>query len=148
MVSALFVGALSVAQRSATESLRRARDDLKETVQELRSTNEALEAESRERERAEESLRRSEGYLAEAQRLTHTGSWVWQGAGRDAVHLSDEWYRVYGFDLQDGIPTLEQRLQRIHPEDRGKWQEAVDRPVPQKTAYDVDFRTLSRGATA
>src|SRR5437667_9548241 len=74
MVSALFVGSLSIAQRSATESLRRARDDLKETVQELRSTNEALEAESRERERAEESLRRSEGYMAEAQRIATTGT--------------------------------------------------------------------------
>jgi PAS domain S-box-containing protein len=142
MVSALFVGLLSVAQRSATESLRRARDDLKETVQELRSTNEALEAESRERKRAEESLRLSEGYLAEAQRLTHTGSWVWQVAGRNAVHLSDEWYRVYGFDAEDGIPTLEQRLQRIHPEDRVKWQEAIDRAVREKSEYDVEFRTL------
>ena len=76
LMSALFVGAVSAAQRSATESLRRARDDLKGTVQELQSTNEALEAASRERECAEESLRRSESYLAEAQRLTHTGSWV------------------------------------------------------------------------
>src|SRR6202790_3635944 len=76
-VSALVVGLLSAAQRSATESLRRARDDLKGTVQELQSTNEALQAESRERRSAEESLRRSESYLAEAQRLTHTGSWVW-----------------------------------------------------------------------
>src|SRR4029077_1095381 len=65
IVSALFVGSLSIAQRRATESLRSARDDLKVTVQELRNTNEALQAESRERERVEESLRRSEGYLAE-----------------------------------------------------------------------------------
>src|SRR6202795_4318422 len=113
VVSVLFVGSLSVAQRSATESLRRARDDLKGTVQELQSTNEALQAASRDRERAEESLRRSESYLAEAQRLTHTGSWVWRVAGRDALYLSDEWYRIYGFDPEDGIPTLEQRLQRI-----------------------------------
>src|SRR4029077_6988942 len=73
-VSALFVGSLSAAERNATESLRRARDDLKVTVAELRDTNQALQAESRERRSAEESLRRSEGYLAEAQRLTHTGS--------------------------------------------------------------------------
>jgi PAS domain S-box-containing protein len=147
MVSELFVGILSVAQRSATESLRRARDDLKVTVQDLQNSNEALEAESRERERAEESLRRSEGYLAEAQRLTHTGSWVWQVAGKDAVYLSDEWYRVYGFDPEDGIPTLEQRLQRIHPGDRAKWEEAIERAVGEKSDYDVEFRILLPGAT-
>src|ERR1700741_2175398 len=49
LMSALFVGLLSVAQRSATESLRRARDDLKVRVQEVQQTNEALQAESRER---------------------------------------------------------------------------------------------------
>jgi PAS domain S-box-containing protein len=147
MMSALFVGALSVAQRSATESLRGARDDLKVTVQELQSANEALQAASRERERAKESLRRSESYLTEAQRLTHTGSWVWQVAGRDASHLSDEWYRIYGFDPEDGIPTLEQRLQRIHPEDRAKWQEAIDRAINEKSDYDVEFRILLPSAT-
>src|ERR1700746_2566213 len=49
-----------------------------------------------ERKRAEEKLRQSEAYLAEAQKLTHTGSWVWEVAGRRALHLSEEWYRVYG----------------------------------------------------
>src|ERR1700741_5222444 len=64
-LSALFVGALSAAERNATESLIRARDDLKATVARLRHSNEALQAESRERKSAEQSLRRSEGYLAE-----------------------------------------------------------------------------------
>src|SRR6202140_389935 len=50
-----------------------------------------------ERKRAEEALQRSESNLAEAQRLTHTGSWAWRVAGREALHLSEEWYRVYGF---------------------------------------------------
>ena len=71
-----------------------------------------------ESKRVEESLRRSEGYLAEAQRLTHTGSWVWRVAGRDALHLSEEWYRLYGFDPRAGAPTWEERLQRMHPEDQ------------------------------
>jgi PAS domain S-box-containing protein len=145
-VSALFVGSLSAAQRIAMESLRRARDDLRATVQELQNTNEALQAESRERKFAEESLRRSETYLAEAQRLTHTGSWVWQVAGGNASYLSDEWYRIYGFDPEDGVPTLEQRLQRIHPEDRAKWQEAIDRAVGEKSDYDLDFRIALPGA--
>jgi PAS domain S-box-containing protein len=146
MLSALFVGSLSVAQRSATESLRRARDDLKETVQELQNTNEALQAESRERARAQESLRRSEKYLAEAQRLTHTGSWVWQVPERNASHLSDEWYRIYGFDPEDGIPSLEQRLERIHPEDRARWHETIDRAVSEESDYDVEYRIVPPGA--
>ncbi len=141
-VSALFAGALSAAERSATESLLRARDDLKVTVEELRHTNEALQAESRERKSAEQSLRRSEGYLAEAQRLTHTGSWVWDLAGGAALYLSDEWYRIYGLDPEGGPPPWEQRLQRIHPEDRARWQEAIDRAVDDKSDYDVEFRIL------
>src|SRR6266403_421719 len=141
-VSALFVGSLSAAQRSATESLRRARDDLKGTVQQLQRSNEILQAESRERRHAESKLRRSESYLAEAQRLTHTGSWVWDVAGRDALYLSDEWYRIYGFDPEEGMPPWEKRLQRIHPEDRAKWQEVIDRAVGEKSDYDMEFRIL------
>ena len=73
MVSALFVGSLSVAQRSATESLRRARDDLRGNVQELQRSNEALQTESLERKHAEESLRESRAELARVSRVTTMG---------------------------------------------------------------------------
>ena len=72
-VSVLFVGSLSAAQRSAMESLRRARDDLKETVQELQRTNEALQTESRERKRAEEASRQAQADLAHVSRVTTMG---------------------------------------------------------------------------
>jgi C4-dicarboxylate-specific signal transduction histidine kinase len=72
-VSALFVGSLSAAQRSATESLRRARDDLKRTVHQLRSANEALETESLERKHAEEALREAQSDLARVSRATTMG---------------------------------------------------------------------------
>jgi len=72
-VSALFVGSLSAAQRSATESLRRARDDLRKTVQELQRSNEALQAESRERKRAEEASRQAQADLARVSRVTTMG---------------------------------------------------------------------------
>ena len=87
-------------------------------------------------------LRRREAYLAEAQRLTHTGSWAWRVTGRDALHLSEEWYRVYGFDPEAGIPPWEERLQRIHPEDRAKWRGAVDRAIGEKSDYEMEFRIL------
>jgi C4-dicarboxylate-specific signal transduction histidine kinase len=72
-VSALFVGSLSAAQRSAVESLRRVRDDLRKTVQELQSTNEALQAESLERKHAEEAWREAQGELARVTRATTMG---------------------------------------------------------------------------
>src|SRR5882724_2207034 len=72
-ISALFVGSLSAAQRNATDSLRRARDELKGTVQRLQTTNEALEAESRERKHAEEALRQTQADLAHASRVTTMG---------------------------------------------------------------------------
>ncbi len=72
-VSALFVGSLSAAQRSATESLRRARDDLRGTVQELQRSNEALQAESLERKHAEEARREAQAELARVSRVTTMG---------------------------------------------------------------------------
>jgi len=96
---------------------------------------------------AEEALRRSESYLAEAQRLTHTGSWAWWVTGRDALHLSEEWYRIYGFDPEEGIPAWEERQQRIHPEDRAKWQGAIDRAMGEKSDYEVEFRILLPGGS-
>jgi len=73
VVAAVAVGALSAAQRSATESLRRARDYLAETVKELQRTNEALQAESRERESAEEALHQARADLAHVNRVTAMG---------------------------------------------------------------------------
>jgi PAS domain S-box-containing protein len=91
---------------------------------------------------AEEALRRSEGYLAEAQRLTHTASWAWRVEGRDALHLSEEWYRIWGFDPKEGIPSREEWLRRTHPEDRPKWQGVIDRAIREKSDYEVEFRIV------
>src|SRR5467141_2551433 len=92
--------------------------------------------------RVEEALRRSESYLAEPQRLTHTGSWAWQVAGSVALHLSEEWYRLYGFDPEKSPPTREERVQRVHPEDRAKWQGAVDRAIAETSGFEMEFRIL------
>jgi PAS domain S-box-containing protein len=90
----------------------------------------------------EEKLQQSEAYLAEAQRLTHTGSWAWQVAGRSALHLSEEWYRVFGFDPEKGSPSWEERLERVHPEDRAKWQGVIERAIGERSNYDMEFRIL------
>jgi PAS domain S-box-containing protein len=142
--SNLVVALLTTAQRSATESLRRARDDLKGTVQELQRTNEALRAESIERKDAEERLRRSETYLIEGQRLSHTGSWAWNVAGEDIVHHSQEYSRLFGFD-PEGPRKLETILQRIHPDDRGRVREIWDRAVRERSEYNMDYRIALPG---
>jgi PAS domain S-box-containing protein len=95
-----------------------------------------------ERKDAEQALRRSESYLSQAQRLAHIGSWVWQVPARNALYVSEEWYRVCGFDPKDGMPTWEQRLQRVHPEDRARLQAKIDRAIAQKSDYDVEFRII------
>ena len=95
-----------------------------------------------ERRRGEESLRRNESYLAQAQRLAHVGSWAWDATGRNAVYVSEEWCRIYGFDPKDGMPSWEQRLQRVHREDRARFQLTVDRAVAEKSDYDLEFRIL------
>ena len=69
-LSAVFVGALSAAQRSATESLKRARDKLRATLHELQKSHAALQAESLERKHAEEALREAQGDLARVTRVT------------------------------------------------------------------------------
>jgi len=90
----------------------------------------------------ERTLRESEANLAEAQRLSHTGSGAWRVAGRDAVNLSEEWYRIYGFDPKEGLAAWEKRLQRMHPEDRDEWREITDRAIREKSDYEGEHRIL------
>ena len=140
IVSALFVGLLSVAQRSATESLRRARDDLSVRIQEIQQINEALQAESRERIQIENRLRRSEAYLAEAQRLTHTGSFGWSVHSGE-IRWSDETFRIFECDLSTK-PTLELILQRTHPEDVVFVKQTIERASQDQKDFDFQHRLL------
>jgi PAS domain S-box-containing protein len=95
---------------------------------------------------AEDALRRSESYLADAQRLIHTGSWAWNVATRQSVYWSQENYRLFGFDPEGGIPSDEAFYQRIHPEDRDRVRREVflDRPE-EGSHFDVNFRIVLPG---
>jgi PAS domain S-box-containing protein len=95
-----------------------------------------------ERKRAEESLRRAHSYLAQAERLARIGTFAWEVPGRKALYLSEEWYRIYGFDSQYGPPSWEQFLARVHPEDRPRLQATSDRAIAEKSDYDIKFRIL------
>jgi signal transduction histidine kinase len=100
-----------------------------------------------ESKRAEEALRRSEGYLAEAQRLTHTGSWAWApNVGRQVPgwhYWSEEMFRIFEFDPARGSPpTREMWWQRIHPDDRQSISGSTQEALREKAEYVNDYRIL------
>jgi PAS domain S-box-containing protein len=90
-----------------------------------------------ERKVTQDKLSLSERSLTEAQQLTQTGSFVWDIKANKALYLSDEWYRLYEFPIgyED---AWEERLQRLVPEDRKKWKEAVDRAIQEKSDYELE----------
>ena len=100
-----------------------------------------------ERKRTENALRRSEAYLAEAQRLTRMGSWASDGASREPIYWSEEMFRLYGLDPQSGLPPQDPAMTLVHPEDRDKLEQASDSVFVGKADLDVEFRiVLSDGA--
>ena len=95
-----------------------------------------------ERKRAEEALGRSEAYLAEGQRLTHTGSWAWSPAAAERNYWSEEMYRIFGFGPEEGPPALERFLQRIHPEDYDRATKDWGKSLREKAELAADYRTV------
>jgi len=100
-----------------------------------------------EQKRVEEALRRSQAYLAEAQRLTHTGSCAIDGASHEAAFWSDEMFRLFDFDPKQGPPKWNQFLEQIHPDDRNKVRLANERTFRTKANCDVEFRVLKHDGT-
>src|SRR5262249_8168748 len=90
--------------------------------------------------RAEDALRRSEAYLAEAQRLSLTGSFGWKVASRQ-MFWSEETYRILGYDPATG-PTIDLVIQRVHPDDLDLVQRAIDRASQGAPDIDVSHRLL------
>lgn len=95
-----------------------------------------------EQELLTQELERRQAHLAEAQKLTHTGSWAWHLPDRKTVHLSEEWYRIYGFDPSEGTPTWEEYIERVHPEDRLRRKSIIERAIVDKADFDLEFRIL------
>jgi PAS domain S-box-containing protein len=99
------------------------------------------------RKRAEEQLiksvqesQRSEAYLAEAQRLSHTGSFGWNPDTGEIV-WSDETYRIFEYD-STLKPTLDSVVQRVHPDDRTLVEQVIGRASQNGTGFEHEYRLL------
>jgi PAS domain S-box-containing protein len=97
-----------------------------------------LSVDIEERKQAEDRLRRSEAYLAEAQRLSHTGSFGWTPSSGE-LHWSDETFRILEYDPSIK-PTIERVLQRIHPDDRAMIRQLIDETSSGEEDFDVAHR--------
>ncbi len=90
--------------------------------------------------RAEEALRRSEAYLAEAQKLSHTGSFGWD-VSSGKIYWSQETFRIFEYDPPTE-PTLELVFRRTHPEDRAQVGQTIDRVSHERKDFDFEHRLL------
>ncbi len=93
-----------------------------------------------ERKEAENALRQSETYLAEAQRLSHTGSFGWRIATGEIV-WSEETFRIFGYEKALSV-TIDMVVQRIHPDDRALAQQTIDRASSDGKDFDHGYRLL------
>src|SRR6184192_1812819 len=129
--------------RESESELRKARSELEAKVEErtakLSRANEELQSEIIERKSAEAKLRSSEGFLAEGQRISHTGSWSWN-VSSGKVAWSEEHFRIFGFDHEKTEPSFQLFLETVHPEDRSFIERSLDEAVRAKSGFDIEFR--------
>jgi PAS domain S-box-containing protein len=93
-----------------------------------------------ERKKAEEALRRSEMYLAEAERLSQTGSFGWN-ASTGEIYWSDGAYRIFGWEPTTA-PTVQAVIDRTHPEDRMRHRQIIDRAATEGCEFVAEYRLL------
>ena len=91
---------------------------------------------------AHEKLQRSEAYLAETEKLTHTGSWAWDVRTQKVLHCSDEMFRIFGLDPLESLPTRKNFRQRIHPEDRDWVDKRFERLLRERVDSFDEYRAL------
>jgi len=96
----------------------------------------------------EEKLRRSEAYLAEAQKLAKMGSWAYNPASKKYLYWSEEMLRIFGFDIQtSNLPDREEFLRLVHPEDRDRFNERIDKAFREKADFVQDYRIVLTNGT-
>ena len=89
-----------------------------------------------------EDLQESQQYLAEAQRLSQTGSWAWNPATGEIRYWSEECYRILGFDPSQPPPRYETFFLRIHPDDRAASRQRFEKAIHEKADFEFGYRIV------
>jgi PAS domain S-box-containing protein len=100
-----------------------------------------------ERRRAEQALRRSEAYLAEAQRISQTGSWAYDVATRRVTYSSEQHHRLFGFDPGAGMPSADEWVRRIHADDRETVAQTMQQTIRDRKDYELEHRVVHPDGT-
>jgi C4-dicarboxylate-specific signal transduction histidine kinase len=87
-----------------------------------------------------EELRRSQAYLAEAQRVSHTGSFGWRPSTGE-IFLSEETFRIFQYDPATK-PTVELALQRVHPDDAALVKQTIERALQEGKDFEHEYRLV------
>ena len=99
-----------------------------------------------ERKRSEDALRRSEAYLAEGQRLSHTGSWAWNVRTGERF-WSRQVFRIHGFEPADAPPPVDTIRAITPPADLAVWDQAFQSAIRDATDFEIDSRVIAHGST-
>ena len=96
-----------------------------------------------ERKQAEEALRRNQAYLAEAQRLSHTGSFACNPGTGKTLYWSEELFRIFGLDPRRGVPDSNDYSQLVHPEDREEgFRRVFAGDYREKAQFSQEYRSV------
>jgi PAS domain S-box-containing protein len=90
----------------------------------------------------EKLLQRREAYLAEAEKLTHTGTWAWDPRTQKVLYCSEEMFRIFGLDPRESSPSRDNFRQRIHPEDRDWVRKRFEESLRERVDSFAEYRVL------
>jgi PAS domain S-box-containing protein len=135
------MGRFASAAYQTVESIEELKSEIaaREKAQtELRELTDSLEAQVRART---QELERSEASMAEAQRLSHTGS-SYLNVRTGEVLWSPEFFDILGFDPENTKPSYSLHLERVHPDDRSRFQQVRSAAIEAKKDYNIEYRLL------
>jgi PAS domain S-box-containing protein len=132
---------MSNLRRETAEREERMRSEAELEREKLRASQERLAETSR----LYRELQRSEAFLAQGQKISHTGSFG-RNVLSEKLYWSQETYEIYELD-RSVEPTMGWLIQRIHPEDRVRVQQTIESAIHQRTGFDIEYRLLTRGGS-